>query len=162
MCYVRLCLCILGMLDPIQGTVDHFSPKSVNPELAYEWDNFRLASERLNNYKGDSTAVADPMHIQPGWFALDFHSFYVVPGDGLPEEVKQLVESTITKLRLNSDDALASFRFQIVEEYAKGDVSYQFLQRRYPFIAAELERQGHTEAIKATFKCDQKESDDAF
>ena len=38
---------------PTQATVDHFSPKSVRPELAYEWDNFRLASEKLNNYKRD-------------------------------------------------------------------------------------------------------------
>lgn len=146
------CICAYSACwIPTRGTVDHYWPRSVRSDLAYEWNNFRLASELLNSHKGNSTSVADPMHIQPGWFALDFHSFYVVPGNGLPKEVRQLVSMTITTLRLNRDDTLVDQRFQIVAEYAKGDVSHQFLQRRYPFIAAELERQGLIQAIKGTF-----------
>lgn len=136
---------------PAKGTVDHFWPKTIRPDLAYEWKNYRLASEKLNSYKGESTDVADPMGIQPGWFTLDFHSFYVVPGNNLVPQVQELVETSISTLRLNSDDSLVNQRFEIVRDYAKGHVSLRFLERRYPFIAAELRRQGLTQAIKRAF-----------
>src|SRR5439155_22494098 len=41
-------------------TVDHFIPKSVRPELAYEWSNFRLACLRFNRWKRNYQDVLDP------------------------------------------------------------------------------------------------------
>jgi len=134
------------------GTVDHFHPKSVRPDLAYEWTNYRYASERMNSYKGDSTAVADPCSILPGWFALDFSTFFAVPGDNLPQKVTVLVSETIRVLRLNKDNTLVEERFLAVEDYARGDVTLEYLDRRYPFIAHELRRQNLTEGIKSRFQ----------
>jgi len=135
---------------PSQGTVDHFIPIASRPDLAYEWSNFRLSMGRLNSFKGNSADVADPMSIQTGWFALDFHNFFIVPGSGLPKEVKRLVIQTIKILRFNSDDTQVDFRFEVVRDYACGDVNLAYLKRRYPFIALELQRQGMTNAIKQT------------
>ncbi len=136
---------------PTQGSVDHFHPKSIKPHLAYEWENLRFASERINNYKGNRTDVADPMNIQPAWFVLNFVNFFVEPGAGLRAAVMRLVKSTIQTLRLNSDDTLVNVRYQVVRDFAIGDITYQYLCRRYPFIAFELKRQSLIETIKGTF-----------
>jgi len=147
------CICAYSACwIPTQGSVDHFWPKSLRPDLAYEWSNFRLASEKLNNYKQESTSVVDPMTVQAGWFAIDFHSFYIVPGAGLSNRLKHLIRTTINTLRLNSDDSFVNLRFEITKDFAKGDVSFEYLKRRYPFIAAELERQSLSDAIKTTFR----------
>jgi hypothetical protein len=65
-CAYSACLCQ-------SPTVDHFIPisalvKNGNPQLAYEWTNFRLASSAMNQHKHDFLDVLDPFTIQPGWF----------------------------------------------------------------------------------------------
>jgi hypothetical protein len=132
--------------------VDHFLPRSVRPDLAYEWGNYRLAFAKLNAYKRSSTDVLDPFHIQTGWFVLNFDNFFVESNTGLPAEVESAVQTTISILRLNTDDFLVQLRFSVVKEYAKGDWSFDFLRRRYPFIASELQRQNLIETIKAYFQ----------
>jgi hypothetical protein len=140
-----------GIWVPTNATVDHYVPKSITPDLAYEWSNFRLALDKVNNYKGDSTEVVDPFTIQDGWFNLDFDSFYVLPSDNLEPHLKRQVQATIGILRLNRDDALVALRFNVVREYALGEVSLSYLQNYYPFIAQELNRQQLTEEIKTRF-----------
>jgi len=135
-----------------EGTVDHFWPVSVKPELAYEWSNYRLALSKLNSYKGDKTDVLDPFHIQEGWFVLNFTNFYVEPNAGLETTVETAVKRTIEAFRLNEDDCLVRLRFSIVKDYAQGRISLEYLVHRYPFIGKELERQNLTESIKTYFK----------
>jgi len=137
---------------PTGATVDHYHPKSARPALAYEWDNYRLALDRVNHHKGNSTDVADPVHIQPGWFVLDFHNFFVKQGPNLPPDVGALVQTTIDRLRLNDDQTFVNMRFELVRSYSRGQVTLEFLREKYPFIAVELERQGLTSAIKGTFR----------
>jgi hypothetical protein len=133
---------------PPRGTVDHYIPKSVNPDLAYEWSNYRLCTERMNNNKDNKLDVMDPFSIQSGWFVIDFDTFFVEPEPNLPEYVKTAVSDTITRLRLNDDDDLIQDRANTVVLYSNGDVPFDFLLRRYPFIARELERQDLRERIK--------------
>ena len=57
-----------------QGSVDHYHPKSIHPNLAYEWSNFRLASGRVNNAKGNQTTILDPFEIEDDWFCLSIPS----------------------------------------------------------------------------------------
>lgn len=132
-------------------SLDHFVPKSVRSDLAYEWTNYRLASERINSYKASSTEVLDPFHIVSGWFILDMASFYVRANRDADEGVRTQVQKTIDILRLNAEDFVQQ-RFEMVRDYAAGDVSLDFLKRRYPFIAYELDRQGRSETIKVTFR----------
>ncbi len=135
----------------MQGTVDHYQPKSLSPDLAYEWNNYRLAYDKVNQYKGEHTDVLDPFTVQRGWFVLDFASFLVKPSDGLSAAIHAAVSGTISRLRLNRDDALVQLRFSVVREYATGHIDLDFIHRYYPFIAYELDRQGLTQTIKKGF-----------
>ena len=135
----------------MERSVDHFVPKSVDANLAYEWSNYRLSSLRLNSYKGDRTDVLDPFLILQGWFVLNLTNFLVEPSTGLEQQIETEVRNTIQVLRLNRDDALVNLRFKTVRDYAKGLVNFDYLTAYYPFIASELDRQNQKEAIKAAF-----------
>lgn len=135
----------------MESSVDHFVPKTVDSNLAYEWSNYRLASLRLNSYKGDHTDVLDPFLILRGWFVLNLTNFLVEPSTGLELRIEAEVRNTIEILRLNRDDVLVNLRFKIVRDYAKGLVNFEYLSTYYPFIASELDRQGQKEAIRAAF-----------
>lgn len=134
------------------GSVDHYIPKHVAPWLAYEWSNYRLCTEKMNNNKDDFMDVIDPFMIQDGWFTIDFATFLIEPEDSLPDYLKAAVGDTITRLQLNDDDTLVQDRANQVQLYADGDVSFDFLKRRYPFIASELARQGLREDIKTRMR----------
>ena len=77
---------IIGALDSLEhrGRVDHFYPKSVRPDMAYEWSNFRLASLKLNCRKREFQDVLDPFTIEPGWFCLSFPSLLFSLGQVSP------------------------------------------------------------------------------
>lgn len=137
---------------PVGRTVDHFHPKSVRPDLAYEWRNFRLASEKLNSYKGNSTDILDPCNMGEDWFTLDFDTFFVRPAEGLRADARKMVERTIHVLRLNRDDSLVENRFLTTELYARGQVTIRFLDERYPFISRELRRQNMLNTIQERFR----------
>lgn len=134
------------------GSIDHFRPKSTQPHLAYEWSNLRLASYRVNLYKRNSVEVLDPFVVQPNWFVMDVPSCLIRPGADLGEPVTTQVQRTIDVLRLNSDDVFVQERCDMMFDYAKGDVSLDFLRRRFPFRAAEIVRQGLEATAKAIFK----------
>jgi len=133
------------------GSIDHFIPKSRQPNLAYEWDNYRLCDPKINNYKGDND-VADPFGIKVGWFVLDLPSCLIKPGTGLSREEEQLVQKTIDILKLNDNDDFVQSRCDILVFYSREEVTFNFLTARYPFIASELQRQGIVETVKTMFK----------
>ena len=123
--------------DPV---VDHFSPKSLHPKMAYEWDNYRLACLRFNSRKKDYEDVLDPFTIGEAWFILDFPSLIVKANSALDSSQQQLVKATISRLQLNDETCIES-RIRWVEEFCE-HLDYDFLSRRAPFIAYELGRQG--------------------
>lgn len=130
-----------AMYLPEQGTVDHFLPKTAYPAQAYEWSNFRLASGRINTYKGNSTDIVDPFVVDNDWFHLDLPGCLLKPNPGLEQAIRDRVTRTIKLLRLNQDDNYVQGRCDILMDFARGDVSIGFLQRRYPFLAKEVSRQ---------------------
>ena len=134
---------------PISCSVDHFWPKHSYKHLAYEWNNYRLASEKMNNNKGNQTGVLDPFNIQLGWFQLDLATFLVRPAPGLPAAVTTAVNESIRILQLNSD-SLVECRHGVLKDYSDSLVPLVFLQRRYPFVAYELTRQGRQQSIIGT------------
>ena len=137
---------------PLNCSVDHFQPKTTNPNLAYEWSNYRLAHQKINSYKGESTSVLDPFHIQDGWFMLDFANCFVKPNKELPQDIQDEITTTIQVLRLNTDDTLVQSRFDLLRDYSKGYCTMEFLEAKYPFLAVELKRQGVHETIKGTIQ----------
>ena len=117
------------------GTLDHYLPKSAHPADAYEWSNFRLAQERMNSNKGESTDVLDPFHIDPGWFVLDFSTMLVRLNNRLKPEVRKAVNKTINILQLNSE-TLVRLRYSRLRDYSNELTPIRFLERYYPFIAS--------------------------
>jgi hypothetical protein len=154
-CAYSACLCQ-------SPTVDHYIPISAlvengNPQLAYEWDNYRLASSSMNEQKGHFPDVLDPFKIQPGWFVIDFTTLNlrVLSGDNLQPPIKKKVDDTIRRLKLNDNYINFQYRFELVDTYCEAcqasiggiEPNFYFLKRVAPFIAAELDRQGLKEEI---------------
>ena len=138
-----------GCWIPTSASVDHFTPKSVSRRLAYEWANYRLSSDKINNNKGESVDVLDPFGVRDGWFALDFHSFFVQAGSSETAPVQERICRTIRILRLN-DDNWVGLRFEIVRDYSRKRFNFDYLEERYPFIAYEMARQGLKYSILGT------------
>ena len=128
-------------------SVDHFLPRYTHPELAYEWKNFRYVSARFNSRKS-TREILDPFQIEQDWFMIDFSSFFIRPNPDLPSHIQQRVKHTIQELKLNDDEDLVRERQDHVCCYCLGEISLSYLERRAPFIAYELKRQGLVEEIK--------------
>jgi len=135
----------------LDHAIDHFFPKSLYPQLAYEWSNYRLCMSKINQYKGQNDRILDPFNIQEGWFKLDFPGCYVVAGENLSTQVLPKVELTIEKLKLN-DNQLVVLRYEIVSSYVDGECEFKILQKYYPYVAFEITRQGlTTENLRSIF-----------
>ncbi len=120
-------------------SIDHFVPKSKNLPLAYEWSNFRMVRSKLNNRKDYFEDVLDPCTLQPGWFRLDFTTFFLEPDAALPAKAQSQVAATIQRLLLNGDSAYVNERARVIYRYTAGRITFADIQRLYPFIASEMQ-----------------------
>lgn len=127
--------------DTGSNTVEHFRPKSIYPQEAYYWENYRLVCSRLNGRKGDYEDVLDPFTLQEGWFILDFPSLFVRPGKHLSAADTQSVKRTIERLGLNDEDTCVQMREKFIRDYVTSRVTFSYLERDAPFLASELRRQ---------------------
>lgn len=150
--YRRICSYSCVYIPTSPGVVDHYLPKTKYPSLSYEWSNYRLALDRINQYKGSSDEVLDPLTIQMGWFVLDFPSCLVKVGDGLDDDISVKVAKTILILKLNDDDGLVQGRCDIILDLIDGNVNMDFISRHYPFVANEIKRQNIENDLKNIFK----------
>jgi hypothetical protein len=129
----------LGMwINAHDATVDHFLPKSVYPQCAYEWENYRLSCEKANGYKADHD-ILDPFKIQKDSFILDFPSLLVKANRNLLAHDSILVNGTIEILKLNNEDFILD-RLYWIKFYIE-NLDFQNLEQFAPFIAYELKRQ---------------------
>ena len=133
------------------GSVDHFRPKSKYPYLAYEWDNYRLARQAINTRKGDSEEVVDPFEVREGWFTLELPSCLIKPGTGLAKDTRKAVNATINVLGLNQDEKLVEERCRLLVSLADGHITLEYLDRHYPFLSLEVNRQGAYASLKEIF-----------
>jgi len=122
-------------------SVDHVVPRSRNWRQVYEWSNYRLAAALINGKKNDLEHVLDPVAIGPGLFALEFLSMEVVQGLAVSTSQRPEVQDTIDTLGLNLQDCIDQ-RSEYYLDYKSRDISLRWLERRAPFIAQELRRQG--------------------
>ena len=134
------------------GSVDHFRPKIKHPALAYEWSNYRFARQKINQRKGETEDVIDPFKVKSGWFVLDLPSCLIRPGYGLNRKTRDRVKTTIDILKLNADDNLVQERCDLLVYLAQGDVTLNFLDQHYPFLAVEVRRQGVENHLRRMFR----------
>jgi hypothetical protein len=157
--YGRLCAYCGLRFQRDAVCVDHFTPISkiwrTNPKGAYEWSNFRLASQSMNNEKKDYQDVVDPFHIEPVWFVIDFPSMIIKSGPGLAPADKAKVDATILRLKLNNiEKRYIHYRRELIRKYCdmarkwgRFQPALDVLDDWAPFIAFELKRQALTEQI---------------
>lgn len=141
--YRRLCAYTCLYIERVSGggSVDHMLPKSTRWDHVYEWSNYRLACALMNSRKSEAKDVLDPFEIKDGWFALELHDCQLICGPGLDAATGDQVATTITRLDLNDEECLKARR-EYVQSYEDGEISLGYLERRSPFIARELRRQG--------------------
>jgi hypothetical protein len=151
--YSRTCAYTAMHLPMVySSSLDHFLPKSLHPHLAYEWSNFRLALPRINSNKGDAVDVIDPFLIQCGWFEIDFPSCLIHPSSSAPIEIIPALATTIIRLKLNDDDKLVQDRCDKVMLLVEQHINFSFLEKMYPFLAFEINRQGILNNLREFFK----------
>lgn len=140
--------------DTGEDTVEHFKPKSKYPNHAYEWTNYRLVCQLLNSRKGKKVVI-DPFQMTTGWFVIDFPSLMVRPADGLVATIRKRVESTCIVLGLNEENTCMLMRQEFVIEYCLGNINYTHIEKRAPFLALEMKRQGYDDLdkIKTVMSC---------
>lgn len=141
--YHRICCYSSLYIHPVTGarSVDHMVAKSMRWDQVYEWTNYRLACSLMNARKDAIASVLDPFEIEDSWFALELVGFQVVSGEGLAGDDLVAVEDTIQRLRLN-DLICCDARAEYAEDYWNRQVRFDYLTRRAPFVARELQRQG--------------------
>jgi hypothetical protein len=143
--YRGICAYSCLYIPPVVGgkSTDHSAAKSpkisAKPEDAYEWSNYRLACGLMNTRKG-TKAVIDPFTIDGRWFELDLSTLAILPNPELTEPLRERVQATIDDLGLD-DDELRKARGDWYQYYLEGEISFSFLARKCPFLAAEIVRQ---------------------
>lgn len=139
--YDSICAYLAHWIPPGTGsaTVDHFVPKSVRPDLAYEWDNYRLACGSINAKKREYQDVLDPFVVQHGWFILDLSSLQVRPGAVPDHSLRERIQASINRLDLNGESFVEE-RWHWLTEFCRNQ-DLDFLQRHAPFVAYEVRRQ---------------------
>ena len=145
--YNRLCAYLALYIEHATGSpsVDHVVPKSKAWDKVYEWSNYRLACVLVNSKKNNFDIVLDPFEIEDGFFALELFDFQVKLGASAVGELEAKVADTIEKLGLNLPDCCKA-RQEYFENYKRQQIKLDYLERRAPFIARELRRQGRLNA----------------
>lgn len=141
-CYNGICAYYAIYIDMASGyaTVDHFVPKSADPQQAYEWNNYRLSSFRPNSAKRDAVSIMDPFALRKWTFFINFSNGEVRPNDRLPVDEKIKVDETIKILKLNASE-ITRKRAEDFSAYIAGMVTLEYLVKYSPFVAEEITRQ---------------------
>ncbi len=141
--YKNLCAYTALFIEDGTGdaTVDHFVPVSVDWRGAYEWPNYRLACGQVNTNKDVATPL-DPFDIKEGWFELELVEYQVVPGTGIVDPLHTQIKTSIDDVLGLNDVEFRRQRSTYADDYLVGHISLDYLERRAPFVARELRRQG--------------------
>ncbi|HYO67942.1 MAG TPA: hypothetical protein VEU33_17880 [Archangium sp.] len=127
----------------LNGKVDHFRSIKRDRSLAYEWSNYRYASQWLNSSKR-AGEVLDPHEVGEGWFEILLPSLQLVMTSKVPLEARPLAEATLRALPIVHDERILRQRRAWYAEYQAGRLSLEGLRVMAPLIAAAVEKQTPT------------------
>jgi len=139
-------LCAYAAMYVPLGVVEHYlsrdNPKrQENRQLAYEWSNYRFASEWLNSKKGtlDDT-VLDPFQVGRDWFEITLPDLQLRVTDRCPRRFRTKAQFTIERLGLRDDERILRQRRKWMVEYeTTGDTGV--LERNAPLLAEAVKKQ---------------------
>ena len=126
------------MLD-FAGTVDHLRSFNTNPELTYEWLNYRYAAAWINSAK-KTGEVLDPYEVGEDWFEVLLPSLQLVATDKVPPERRALVERTLKHLPIAHDERVLKQRRCWYKLYSERKLSLAGLREVAPLVAAAEEK----------------------
>lgn len=129
-----------AMYDPTGGTVDHFLSFKNHRHLAYEWGNYRFASETLNKSKQNADdSVLDPYEVGDGWFEIVLPSLQMKVTDAVPVKYRAKAEFTLKRLKLRDGERIIRWRQSWFNMYLEGELTIDGLRRVAPLIALAVE-----------------------
>lgn len=130
-----------AMLDPTGGTVDHYLSFKNRPDLAYEWTNYRFASQPLNASKRTAdAAVLDPYEVKAGWFEIILPSLQLQVTSAVPSKVRPRAEYTLKRLKLRHGERIIRWRQAWYQQFLEGHLTLEGLRDFAPLIAEAVER----------------------
>jgi hypothetical protein len=127
-----------AMFEPV-GTVDHFRSYKSHPAQAYEWSNYRYASQWINSSKR-AGEVLDPHEVGEGWFEILLPSLQMVATEKIPPEHRALAAQTLTQLPIAHDERVLKQRRNWYKMYQEKKLSLDGLRSMAPLIAAAEEK----------------------
>jgi hypothetical protein len=132
-----------AMLDPTGGSVDHYLSFKNHRSLAYEWSNYRFASNTLNSSKRNADAtVLDPHEVKPGWFKILLPSLQMVVTGAVPKSHMAKAEFTLKRLKLRDGERIIRWRKSWYQMYLAGNLTLEGLRDVAPLIAEAVDAQG--------------------
>lgn len=122
------------------GDIEHIIPKSVHPELSFDWENLSLACTICNRNKGDhydpgsAEEVINPYTDSPADHFL-FHRDFLTP---LPQSLRaqytdQLLELNRAELRERRAEKISQLH-DFITAYAQADETYK------PLVVRQIKR----------------------
>jgi len=155
--YNKTCVYSCFVIEPIRDSdgnvigkdhsIDHFSPKSRGPaKNAFDWNNLRWCWNVINNAKGDSLILIDPVGLASMVVELDEDirgNWIVKAAPHFDDSFAAQVQDTIQKLGLNSRVCVIR-RNQVANQFIKNRSQYDDaeMRRQQPFVFDELRRLG--------------------
>jgi hypothetical protein len=131
-----------AMFDPTGGTVDHFLSFKNHPHLAYEWTNYRFASDVLNKSKQNADdLVLDPHEVGEDWFEIELPSLQMRVTSAVPPTQREKAAFTLKRLKLRDGERVIRWRQSWYELYLNGQLNLEGLYRVAPLIARAIEKQ---------------------
>ncbi|WP_137890933.1 hypothetical protein [Ramlibacter sp. 2FC] len=125
-----------AMLDPTGGSVDHYLSFKNHRTLAYEWSNYRFASNTLNSSKRNKDdTVLDPFEVKAGWFKILLPSLQMVLTEAVPKSCRAKAELTLKELKLRDGERIIKWRRSWYKLYLAGQLTLDGLQEVAPLIA---------------------------
>jgi hypothetical protein len=121
------------------GQIDHYvswkTCKDNNPQLAYEWSNFRFVDGALNSKKKTlDGAMLDPFEIQTGWFEIELPSLSLRVLN-VPEDRRAQATLTLEKLELDQGARVLELRWEWYTAHRVDGLPIDLLKKFAPLIA---------------------------
>jgi len=130
--------------EPV-GTVDHYLSCKETRERAYDWSNYRFASQWVNSSKQTADdEVLDPFEVADGWFEILLPSLQLVLTDRIPPEVRGRAAHTLKRLHLRDDERVIRPRREWYRMYMAGELTLEGLREKAPLIARAVEKASFT------------------
>lgn len=134
----------LAIKLPVGGVVDHYVSCKEDRSRAFEWANYRYASETVNSRKQAldqrKIRVLDPFAVEKGWFQVLLPSFELVLTDAVDAGSQQLARDTLKDLGLGTGHEAIEARWSVYESHwNNGAINMDGLRRDAPLIADAVE-----------------------